>query len=226
MKPHKLFFLYLLAFNINQLTFSADDGSDLQQKERALAELSSLRLPLPTDLEPKIAGRMLYDTKRELFDALLVQTVGEHKGSVCSVACNVEGTRIVSGGDDGKVKLWDLTDNGVVGQTVGEHEGSVLSVACNGEGTRIVSGGSDGKVRLCHLPISYEKHVSTMSIAQAAWISWQYKQIQLIAEGKKTEKPEYNLSRYNAEIGATVNPLIIARLIALKCKLEAGRERK
>ncbi len=57
------------------------------------------------------------------------------------------GARIVSGGDDGSVRLWSL-----VGRQVGEpfqgHDHWVRSVAFSPDGQHIVSGGDDGTVRL------------------------------------------------------------------------------
>ncbi len=55
--------------------------------------------------------------------------------------------RIVSGGDDGTVRLWTL-DGKPAAQPFKGHDGRVYSVAFAPDGTRIVSGGSDGTVRL------------------------------------------------------------------------------
>ena len=55
--------------------------------------------------------------------------------------------RIVSGGEDGTVRLWTL-DGKPAAEPFKGHEGAVLSVAFSPDGTRIVSGGEDGTVRL------------------------------------------------------------------------------
>jgi WD40 repeat protein len=57
---------------------------------------------------------------------------------------------IISGGEDGKVRLWDLASARPVGVPLWNHEGCVTSVATGKLEGRpmIVSGGLDGKVRL------------------------------------------------------------------------------
>ena len=68
-------------------------------------------------------------------------------GQVWSVAFSPDGTRIVSGGADGTVRLWTL-DGKAAAEPFKGHRGSVWSVAFSPDGTRIVSGGEDGTVRL------------------------------------------------------------------------------
>ncbi|MEH2301712.1 MAG: hypothetical protein V7K88_22665 [Nostoc sp.] len=70
-----------------------------------------------------------------------------HKDDVSSVAISANGQRIVSGGNDGTVRLWNRQ-----GLTLAEplrgHQGNVSSVAISQDGQTIVSGGRDGTVRL------------------------------------------------------------------------------
>ncbi len=70
--------------------------------------------------------------------------------SVWSVAFSPQGDRIVSGGQDGTVRLWQLDGTPAAAPFKG-HEGYVLSVAFSPQGDRIVSGGLDGTVRLWRL---------------------------------------------------------------------------
>jgi WD40 repeat protein/diadenosine tetraphosphatase ApaH/serine/threonine PP2A family protein phosphatase len=75
------------------------------------------------------------------------QVVGGHDGEVRSVTMSPDGETVVSGGDDGTVRLWNRQ-----GQPIGEpfqgHVGRVLSVAMSPDGETVVSGGDDGTVRL------------------------------------------------------------------------------
>ncbi|WP_017315666.1 nSTAND1 domain-containing NTPase [Mastigocladopsis repens] len=70
-----------------------------------------------------------------------------HQGYVRTVAISTDGQTIVSGGDDGTVRLWNRK-----GQPLGEpfksHQGSVISAAISTDGQTILSGGDDGTVRL------------------------------------------------------------------------------
>ncbi len=73
-----------------------------------------------------------------------------HEGGVLSVAFSPQGDRIVSGGQDGTVRLWRLDGTPAAAPFKG-HEGGVSSVAFSPQGDRIVSGGYDGTVRLWRL---------------------------------------------------------------------------
>ncbi|GET35472.1 nSTAND1 domain-containing NTPase [Microseira wollei] len=70
-----------------------------------------------------------------------------HQGIVSSVALGPDGQRIVSGGADGTVRLWDSSGK-AIGSPIKAHQGIVSSVALGPDGQRIVSGGEDGTVRL------------------------------------------------------------------------------
>jgi WD40 repeat protein len=71
-----------------------------------------------------------------------------HPNSVNSVAFSPGGTRIVSGGSDNTVRVWNSTTHAPIGGTLTGHHGGVSSVAFNGDATQIVSGGLDGSVRV------------------------------------------------------------------------------
>jgi WD40 repeat protein len=73
--------------------------------------------------------------------------MNQAQGLVSRVAFSPDGTRIVSGGFDGTVRLWIL-DGKPAAEPFKGHGGLVLSVAFSPDGTRIVSGGEDGRVRL------------------------------------------------------------------------------
>ena len=66
------------------------------------------------------------------------------------MAVTADGTRAVSGGDDGTVRVWDLATGQQRAELTG-HDGAVRSVAVTADGTRAVSGGDDGTVRVWDL---------------------------------------------------------------------------
>ncbi|OOK64214.1 WD40-like Beta Propeller Repeat family protein [Mycobacterium kansasii] len=63
------------------------------------------------------------------------------------VAFSPDGTRIVSGGDDQTVRLWDVATGRQIGDPMTGHSSDVKGVAFSPDGTRIASGSRDG-VRL------------------------------------------------------------------------------
>ncbi len=70
----------------------------------------------------------------------------DHEGrGVTAIAVSDNGSVIVSGDENGVVRLWDR-EGRPIGQPAKEHYGRVASVAISSNGQIIVSGGSDGKV--------------------------------------------------------------------------------
>jgi WD40 repeat protein/sterol desaturase/sphingolipid hydroxylase (fatty acid hydroxylase superfamily) len=74
-------------------------------------------------------------------------TLTGHTGAVLSVASSADGQRIVSGGEDGTVKVWDAA-TGQEQLTLTGHTRPVRSVALSADGRRIVSGSTDGTVKV------------------------------------------------------------------------------
>jgi WD40 repeat protein len=71
--------------------------------------------------------------------------------SVTSVAFSPDGTRIVSGSDDGTIRVWDASTSDTVAGPFGGFKGhtrSVTSVAFSPDGKRIVSGSVDQTIRV------------------------------------------------------------------------------
>ncbi len=85
--------------------------------------------------------------KPTLVDAVSGQPVVDTSAAVTCVAFSSDGTRIVSGGSDNAVKVWQ-TETGKLLQTLRGHYGRVTSVAMNANGDRIVSGSDDNTVRI------------------------------------------------------------------------------
>ena len=101
---------------------------------------------LPIWQHVELPGSVSAYSKADQNDA----TFAGNEGAVWSVGFSPQGDRIVSGGVDGTVRLWQLDGTPAAAPFKG-HEGSVLSVAFSPQGDRIVSGGEDGTVRLWQL---------------------------------------------------------------------------
>ena len=66
---------------------------------------------------------------------------------VRSVCFSGDGAYVASGGDDGRVKVWDASSGACVKDL--EHGGGyVMSVCFSGDGAYVASGGSDGRVKV------------------------------------------------------------------------------
>ena len=66
-----------------------------------------------------------------------------HTAPVESVAFSPDGSRIVSGGDDETLRLWNADTGQPIGEPLTGHTAAVLSVAFSPDGKRIASGGDD-----------------------------------------------------------------------------------
>ncbi|THU94401.1 WD40 repeat-like protein [Dendrothele bispora CBS 962.96] len=67
---------------------------------------------------------------------------------VSSINLSCDGKTLVSGDDNGNIKLWDVFNGKEVDISIGGHDGSVRSVAFSADSTRIVSGSNDKTVKL------------------------------------------------------------------------------
>ena len=76
----------------------------------------------------------------------LARNMGFHNGSVWALAVTTQG-KVVSGGDDRAVRLWDPDAPGDPGRELGCHKSAVWALAVTGQG-KVVSGSEDGEVRL------------------------------------------------------------------------------
>lgn len=70
-----------------------------------------------------------------------------HALPVCDVSISPDGTRVVSGSRDKKVRVWSLPERSMIGQLDG-HDHEVKSVRFSPDGSMIASAGFDKTVRL------------------------------------------------------------------------------
>jgi WD domain, G-beta repeat len=73
--------------------------------------------------------------------------LGSHDGGVGAVAVDRAGRWVVTGGYDGRVRLWQVDAPGTPTE-LGSHDRSVGAVAVDPAGRWVVTGGYDGRVRL------------------------------------------------------------------------------
>jgi len=68
-------------------------------------------------------------------------------GGVKSLTVSADGTMVVSGGIDGRLRLWNIKEGRVVGDSLEGHKGEVEYLNWSPNGLEIASGSQDGTVR-------------------------------------------------------------------------------
>ncbi|KAL1712296.1 WD40-repeat-containing domain protein [Schizophyllum commune] len=77
-----------------------------------------------------------------------IWTLPGSTGWVYAVAFSPDSTRIVSGGDDGAVRIWEAASGKQVGDDLRGHTNEVKSVAFSPDGKHVASGSLDGTIRV------------------------------------------------------------------------------
>lgn len=76
-----------------------------------------------------------------------VATLEGHTSSVYALAFSPDGRRLVTGGRDRRLCVWDVRTRTLISTMIG-HTDDILAAAFNADGTRIVSGGRDRVIRV------------------------------------------------------------------------------
>ena len=129
-------------YTTQQLCLQALVSGDTELARRAGDTLT--RLPSP-QLIPRWTNLQLSEQ--------MIGILSGHSGPVNSVAITLDSTSVVTGGDDGTVRVWDLLTGTALGDPLLGHKGKVAAVALGAVNDRPValSGGEDGTVRVWDL---------------------------------------------------------------------------
>jgi hypothetical protein len=120
--------------------------SKSQSERESFIKLLSNFVPVsePTN---KVVTEQIWDANWDTETGAAVQILKGHSGQVWSVAFSPDSKQVISGSDDGTVRLWD-TETGAALQILKGHLSTVSSVAFLPDGKQVVSGSYDRTVRL------------------------------------------------------------------------------
>lgn len=103
---------------------------------------------------------------------VLIDEMIGHSGLVAAVVFSRDGTRIVSGANDGMVRVWDSSTGQPIGAPWRGHAGIVNSVTFNGDETRIISGSADTTIRFWPAPKAWADELCaklTTNLSRRQW---------------------------------------------------------
>ena len=137
----------MFVWNLNAAPSMPLEGATGEQF--AITVLSPTRKHLATvgtkDGQPAIIVRSA-ETNR------ITHSLIGHAGSIMSLAFSNDDTRLISGGDDKSIRIWELTN--VSQPELRKIEGltaAVTAVGCNGDGSQILAGFADNALRLLNV---------------------------------------------------------------------------
>jgi WD40 repeat protein len=128
-----------------------------------------------------------------------------HKGAVRGLSFTIDGKHIVTGGDDGILRLWRVDSRGErVKRTYKGHVGAIQAVSINGDSSMCVSAGSDGTARVWALRTGDCIHVLAGHVGPAYGVSFTKE-----GNGRRiiTGGHDHNVVVWNARTGTVLQSL-------------------
>lgn len=128
-----------------------------------------------------------------------------HMGPVRGLAFTIDGKHLVSGGDDGILRLWRVDSSGErVRRTYEGHVGAIQGVSINGDSSLCASAGSDGTARVWALRSGACVHVLAGHVGPAYCVSFTKE-----GNGRRliTGGHDHNVVVWNARTGTVLQKM-------------------
>ena len=144
----------------------AADERDIA-RSRQLATSAAAQLSINPELSVLLAIRAIETRRTPQAEAVLRQatlestvkaTLRGHQGAANSASFSPDGQRVVSAGDDGTVRVWEL-GTGREQVVLQSNDAPVYAASFSPDGQRVVSAGDDGTVRVWELGTGREEVV-------------------------------------------------------------------
>jgi WD40 repeat protein len=145
----------ILALAALGLSRQRDEAAKLAtSRELASASVSNLEVDPERSILLALEALSVANTReaeealhRAVFTSRVEMTLRGHEGVVGVAVYSPDGSRIVTGGEDGHIRLWD-SESGEIILILSGHEGPVYEVIFSPSGDQIASAGEDGTARI------------------------------------------------------------------------------
>ncbi|KAG1717324.1 WD40-repeat-containing domain protein [Suillus lakei] len=153
-------------------------------------------------------SRASFDAARDVYPTLRGRPAGArmmrgHTKSVWACAFFKDGRRVVTGSQDGTLRMWDVQKGALIGGTFKGHQGGVQAVAVSPDDRRITSGGRDNTIIVWDVE---SKHmVFGRLVKHTGWVN----SVCFSPDGKRiaSGSADEMVAIWDAETGATLTIL-------------------